>query len=189
MTTENPDSLLNEIQSEQDCQEFSELVSRHRTTLLRFLESKVEDKSVAEDILQGAILNAWRKFHQLRDRNLFYSWLKSIAQTLYVRHIRTIVRNQKKLLAYSEKCRLFPSLLIESGDPAKRAVKNEDIQIAWKIFRELPMKCQEVFKLHCIHGLTIVRIAEKLALHPNTIKQRLAKAWGIIQQKLASIDR
>lgn len=60
-------------------QAFSELFSRHQTTLVRGAMKITKDLSSAEDVVQESMLKAYTKIHMFQERSSFRSWVYRIA--------------------------------------------------------------------------------------------------------------
>jgi RNA polymerase sigma-70 factor (ECF subfamily) len=58
---------------------FEGLVARFQPDLLRVSYVILGDAALAEDAAQAAWIQAWRKFHQLRDDDKVRSWLVAVA--------------------------------------------------------------------------------------------------------------
>ena len=65
---------------------FEALCLPFRTDLLRFVYWLCRDRSLAEDVVQEALLRAWRSFDSLADEQAARSWLLTIARRELARH-------------------------------------------------------------------------------------------------------
>ena len=66
-------------------QRFENHISRHRNRLYRFAYKLARDRHLADDILQEALLRAWRCFDALLDDTKFLSWVLTIIQREHAR--------------------------------------------------------------------------------------------------------
>lgn len=72
------------------------LVAAHRE-FLRFLERKLGDRAVAEDLLQAAFVRAATKLDQLRDDESATAWFYRILRNAVIDHHRRQGRREAKL--------------------------------------------------------------------------------------------
>ena len=61
--------------------EFEALLCAHRGALERFVYYRLPSRADADDVIQEAIIAAYRAFGTLRSRDGFKAWLISIART------------------------------------------------------------------------------------------------------------
>lgn len=72
-----------------DIEAFGELAERHERSLLAAVLVNVHDVQAAEDLVQEALLLAFRRLGTLRDENKFGPWLMQIARRQVVDAIRS----------------------------------------------------------------------------------------------------
>jgi len=71
------------LRSQQGCRAcFAELVQRHGTRLLAFMQQKTGNAHDAEDLVQDTFLKAYRNIHRYRNSFKFSTWLFTIATRL-----------------------------------------------------------------------------------------------------------
>ena len=71
-------TLLIERSKQGDTRAFSQLYSQYAEDLFRFSIYMMGNRQDAEDVLQEAVLAAWRNIHTLNDTNLFKGWIFKI---------------------------------------------------------------------------------------------------------------
>mgnify|MGYP006206372059 CR=1 FL=1 len=64
---------------------FEDLVRRHAAELYRYAFWLARDRQRAEDVVQEALLRAWRGYPRLRDPNAAKAWLFSIVRNEHYR--------------------------------------------------------------------------------------------------------
>ncbi len=67
---------------------FEELLRRYQSWIRHLLYQFCGHAELADDLAQDVFLMAWRKIVVLRDPNLFRAWLKRIAVTTWLEHLR-----------------------------------------------------------------------------------------------------
>ena len=74
--------------------EFEERLAECGTLAFRVARGVVRNSPDAEDIAQEALLRAYKRFHRLRDRNLFRAWLVRITFRLALDRVRSAKRRE-----------------------------------------------------------------------------------------------
>ena len=72
---EDPDAVLLDALRAGDETAFASLVSRHHTRLLRFAESMVSSRAVAEEVVQDTWLGVVRGIHRFEGRSSVKTWM------------------------------------------------------------------------------------------------------------------
>jgi RNA polymerase sigma-70 factor (ECF subfamily) len=69
---------------------FDELVRRRQSHLRNVLRRLCRDPSLADDLAQDTFLQAWKQIRGLRADAAFGAWLRRIAVTMWLQHIRRV---------------------------------------------------------------------------------------------------
>jgi RNA polymerase sigma-70 factor (ECF subfamily) len=151
-----------------DREAFSNLATMHWRRLLALARSIVADLE-AEDVVQDALLKAWRKLRSLRDPEAFNAWLTRIVANAAVARARR-------------------RRLTEPIDGAAVAAGGEAIDVAIDVRRllaRLAPKQRAVLHLTTIEGFTDSEIAAALGISSSSVRvhrlrarRRLAKLTG-----------
>src|SRR5260370_42497176 len=88
-----------------DMSAFDELIRRHDGKVFRAAQCIMKNREDAEDVMQEAFLNAFRKLHQFQKKSKFSTWL-----------VRITVNQALMKLRYSRKV-FYISLYEEPEDP------------------------------------------------------------------------
>lgn len=67
---------------------FGELVRRRQGWLLALLHRLTGDRALSEDLAQEALMRAWDRLPRLESPAAFGSWLRRIAVTVFLDHVR-----------------------------------------------------------------------------------------------------
>ncbi len=67
---------------------FGELVRRRQGWLLALLHRLSGDRALAEDLAQEALMRAWERLPRLEAPAAFAAWLRRIAVTIFLDHVR-----------------------------------------------------------------------------------------------------
>jgi RNA polymerase sigma factor (sigma-70 family) len=71
-----------------DTAAFSEIVRRRQSWLRNLLRRLCRDPSLADDLAQQTLLQAWRSLHTLRATGAFTAWLRRLALNAWLQHVR-----------------------------------------------------------------------------------------------------
>lgn len=150
---------------------FAALYRRHAGWLLPTLWRLAGgDRERAEDLVQEAFIQAWRKLGQVRDPAAFGGWLKRLAVNL----------------ALADRRRLRP-VETEAGFEAAAPEPpwpGSDLDLERAIAR-LPERARQVLVLYHLEGLGHGEIAELMEIEEGTSKAQLHRARGLLKEMLA----
>ena len=146
-------------------QKFDRLVAVYHTDMYRYAAWLSRDRSIAEDVVQEALLRAWKSLDALRDEEAAKHWLL------------TIVRRENA--RYFERKRL-EMVDVDDLSPAQEALiaETEDEQL--KELREAIYRLEDDYReplvLQVLMGYTTTEIAEVMGLKQGAILTRLHRA-------------
>ena len=157
---------------------FDDLVSRHRRAALRTAVFVVGPDR-AEDVVQDALLLAFRSLATLRDRTKFLRWLLTITRFRALR-LGRIERDRR-----AGTVPLDENLLETLSDLAcaPREQRQGDDLLRGAI-EEIPPDYAEVIRLHFLHGLPHQRIADLIGVKLSTVKWRCSRGKELIHDVL-----
>jgi RNA polymerase sigma-70 factor (ECF subfamily) len=151
-----PDAALIAAWQEGDEQAAAELVRRHTRALARFLAGAGAPEADLEDLVQEALIRAFRAVDRFRGQCQFRTWLLTIGGNVLKDHGRRAARH--KVVPLDEE----DGLAARDGDPHQRAEAGEaEARLALGV-RELPRLQREVFLLRAQQGLEYGEIAAVL---------------------------
>ena len=151
-----------------DEQALAACYDRYHLILFGLILRILHDREEAEDVLQEAFLQVWRRaadFDETRGRA--FTWLVTIARSRALDRLRS--SGSRTRLA--EEAALIPH--DEVGDAAQDAVKSETGSIVRKALAELPEEQQKTLFLAYFEGLTQTEIAARLGDPLGTVKTRM----------------
>ena len=126
----------------------------------------------AQDNLQEAILLIFEKIGQYKNSGSFEGWAKRVV----INYVLQQYRNQKVFEIVSEK--------IPDTDDVEIEDENVSIEFLTKIIQELPDRYRLVFNLYVMDDYSHKEIAEILSINIGTSKSNLARAKGILKEKI-----
>jgi len=138
-----------------------------------FIQSRVDDADIADDILQNVFLNIHSKIDSLKDAAKLRSWIYQIARNAIIDHHRS-------LKSHAE---LSESIVQPEEDNAETA-RQEIEGCMLPLVRNLPDNYREAVMLSEIEGMTQKQVAEKLGLSLSAAKSRVQRGRIMVKNML-----
>ena len=160
-----------------DTEAFGRLLRLHEGALAALIVRLVPDPHQADDVMQEAMLQAWRSLGQLRDRGRFKAWLLQIARHRCGDHWRA--RQRRESLAESD-------VLDRAANRLGRGVAETDdreTDVA-EAMRDLPASQGESIRLFYFEGMSIAEISRRMERPSGTIKRWLHHGRRALRQSL-----
>ena len=166
MTT-SPEGLMDRDLVERarsgDQEAFADLVHQVSDTLLGVARRILRDPSLAEDVLQNALVTIWRKLPHLREADRFEGWaFRILVHACYAE----APRNRR----WASAIRVLHADVASDVDDIQMITDRDELEQA---FRRLPLDQRAVFVLHHHVGLPLVAVAETLGIPDGTARSRL----------------
>ena len=140
--------------------------------LARWLSSSPTD---AEDVVQDAVLRAFRGFDAFRGEEA-KAWLLVIVRNCH----RSLLQHQRRRptqpLPDDSDAREFQSMIADTPDPAEQAACADQTKVLVRLLLELPADQREVLVLKEIEDLSYREIARVIGAPIGTVMSRLARA-------------
>jgi len=170
---------------------FTDLVSKYRSPIHRYVLTVVRNPTVAEDLTQETFLRVFRKLETLRDDTKVSAWLYRIATNLCRDHFRRSSRSPKTLSI--EASREDESTAVEEtlGDtdrpPLEQWLEQDEMSACVQEYIEdLSDAYRAVVLLHDLEGMTDSEIAKMLGCSVGAVKIRLHRARARLKSALES---
>lgn len=164
-----------------------ELVLRHQQRVLSFINSKVRNHQLAEDIFQDAFVKVIKslKSGKYNEEGKFLPWLMRISHNLVIDYFRQNKRMPKAAQSKSlENFDIFD--VIGNGEKSEEHVimEDEQTQILRRLIAELPDEQKDVLMMRHYEDLSFKEIAEKTGVSINTALGRMRYALINIRKLL-----
>ena len=142
-----------------------------RPQLLRFALWLARDRSLAEDIVQEALLRAWRSREALKEPAAAKAWLLTIVRR---EHARLFERKRLELVSLDE------------DDEHERVAHPEQPESELELLRSailrLPLEYREPLLLQVQGGFSTSEIATELGLSQSAVLTRLFRARNKLRE-------
>jgi RNA polymerase sigma-70 factor (ECF subfamily) len=141
------------------------LIESMRPDLLRFAHWLARDRSVAEDIVQDAMLRAWRSRKDLREPAAVRCWLLTIVRR---EHARLYERKRLELVCLEDG--------IEHEGVSDPHGPDSELQTLRSAILRLPLEYREPLIMQVVVGSSTAEIARELSLSSSAVLTRLFRA-------------
>ncbi|GAB3244935.1 RNA polymerase sigma-70 factor [Hymenobacter seoulensis] len=139
----------------------------------------VQDRAVAEDLVQDVLLNVWKNRATLRITTTYQAYLYRAALNAGLRH----AARHKRQVAWDE---------VRLPDPGRNTTEEQvhgqeaEAAVAAAL-ATLPPQCRAVFLLSRQEGLSYQQIAEALEVAPKTVENQMGKALRLLRKGLQGL--
>lgn len=153
----------------------NELFKSVQEPLFRYIVSVVNEKHLAEDILQEVFIRIYRKLRWLREPQAFRAWCYQIAT-------REAFRYLKRERLWTDQVRDEGVLnVLPAGDPV---YSPELVQRLPELVGDLSPASRAVIVLFYLHEMSLVETAAVLDIPVGTVKSRLAYGLESLRRRL-----
>lgn len=174
-----PDEVLVGLAILGDLRSFDVLALRYRAAVFRVAQVHA-NKELAEDIVQEALLIAFKALPTIEDPTKFASWLYAIT-----RH--AAMRSSQRARSEGQRWVDLDEVLLENSAALTRPFSGEnDFETAWvrAAIDELEDAYRLILQLRFYDEMSLKRIARFLSLPLSTVKWRLHRAKQLLKEKL-----
>ena len=187
MEREDDVQLIHKILSGNDAA-FGTLVEKYQKSVHSLVWRKIGDYHDAEDIMQDAFLQAYKKLATLKNPNQFAGWLYVIANRLCIDWMRKQdwMGRQKFVMQSLEDT---PVAEIEKSSYAHHVLEQWDTEstehnheLVKRLLEKLPERERTVVMLYYLDEMTTKEIGAFLGMSVNTITSRLHRARKRLQE-------
>jgi RNA polymerase sigma-70 factor (ECF subfamily) len=140
----------------------------------------------ADDIVQDAMLRAFRAFDSFRGDNV-KPWLLSIVRNCFLTAVgQTRHTRNMPLPSDGEAGGDDPALVVDDPDPEAAAIGADQSRQLAQVIARLPQEFREVLVLREMEDLSYREIAQITGAPIGTVMSRLARARGLLKEKWLS---
>jgi RNA polymerase sigma-70 factor (ECF subfamily) len=155
------------------------LYERYKKAIFHFCLKMLKDEDTAKDIFQDIFVCVFQNLRDLKNPDLFKSWLYTIARNKCI----TFINKSKKIVALQTEIST-----LNNDDPLNNLISNETINIIMKSIDSLSYDYKEIIMLREYSGLSYLEIAQILNISESAVKSKLFKArlklHGILKNQI-----
>lgn len=152
-----------------------EIWHAYQARIRGFIASRIDDKSVVDDLLQEVFIKIHTRLEQLDDNERLGSWLYQITRNAINDHYRNRRPEQ-----------LFDESLVDHEDISVEQARRELEACFLPMIEGLPETYREAVRLSEIDGLTQKEVAERLGLSLSGVKSRVQRGRQQIRGMMES---
>lgn len=179
------DGELLELTKQSSYPAFNELYQRYWKYLYTIAFRKLGDKDDAADLTQNVFMEFYHKRESLAIKIPLKNYLRTAMLYKLSNYFRTKGFQEKHFLNFQH--------FLEQSQNADRSFDllttkeselefEEMVELIYKTIDEMPDKMKEIFLMSRSEQYSIIEIAEKLGLSPQTIKNQISKAFSRIRE-------
>lgn len=173
---------------EGDTASFTQLLERHRTSVVHFLYRMVQNQAVAEELAQEVFLRVYKSRAGYEPSAKFTTWLFRIATHLALNWIRD---NKGSLQTQSLDEQILEGAERQVRDRApsveQKMVREARMEEIRKAIRLLPAKQRAAVLMHKYEELEYSQIAKVLECSESAVKSLLFRAYETLRARLAHL--
>ncbi len=157
---------------------FQILYNRYWDKMLIRAYSILKAHDLAEEVVQDAFVNLWKKRHTIIIRHTFNTYISAVVKYEVLRKLA-----KQPTTLYMEDITVFSIHDHSTQNQIDLGDLHAQIEQTVKI---LPYKCQLVFRLSREEGLTAKQISDALQISPKTVEAHITKAIKTLRVSLGS---
>lgn len=151
------------------------LVDNHRQ-FLRFLERRLGDRALAEDILQAAFVRGLERAEQLRDDESVVAWFYRVLRNAIIDHHRRVGASDRRLESVARE-------LDEAQDPPPDE-RDAICQCVARLVDTLKPEYAAAIRRVELDGLAVKAFAEEADVTANNAAVRLYRARNALREQV-----
>jgi len=171
----DPDLILVRGIARGDSHALNELYARHGANILNYLTSYLDDRQLAEEVLQDVMMAVWKSAAGFRGDSKVRTWLLTIARN---RAINAGRRYTPHMVELDENIYHGDSSPLDYAEQKSQQIALQDA------IRALPKFHQEILVLVFYHSLSGQEVADVLGVSVGTVKSRLHRAKEMLRRVL-----
>lgn len=174
------------LSQKNDYRALEELIKREQKNIFATFAYLSKKRENVADLTQEALMRMARGLANLRNPKTFKSWLNQIVTNLFYDELRKSTRKPQLLSIDNESSETGFTTQIPDfrHKPAERAMSSELDRMIKTEIRGLPEHFRIAIILREIQGLSYEEIAEATHTTIGTVKSRIARARGKLQDGL-----
>jgi RNA polymerase sigma factor (sigma-70 family) len=162
----------------------SELFRNHNRTLVRFLESKLQNPQEAREIAQEAYVRLL-ELERTGAVGFLWAYLFRIASNLAIDRLRSRTTRERIDAHWQNPL----DEVVQEGPVEREVFAADEMRVFWASLAELPEHYRVAFVLHRIDNLSTGEIAEKIGKSERMVRRYLVHALTYCRLRLQGLTR
>ena len=171
--------------------DFDAAAREHRSFLLQIAVASTRNPSDAEDVVQEALMRAYRGIRRFRGDCPLRIWLSRIVVRVYINHHRSLARRLKRWVFFADLASVHDDGSTTEYEPLDESgnFDREALLDVRKHVNRLPDEFRMPLVMLAVDGLTIPEIASILEIPEGTVKSRIFYARKRLKEGLQTRKR
>lgn len=181
------DELIIKKLKQGDERAFRLIYDRHYVLLCRFANRLLDNKDLAEEIVDDVIFWLWEHRSELDITGSVRAYLMRAVRNRCLNELTArMVRKEVRLSSFMlpENMELMEILFVEKNHPLGYLLEQELEKELFRIIEELPIECRAVFKKSRFEQKSYEEIAREQNISINTVKYHIKNALAFLQKRL-----
>lgn len=171
------------IDARADAQNFDAFIRSQFRGLVQFLRARTASEQDAEDAAQESMTKLLR-YRESEPPSAWKQLLYRIAVNVAHDQFRVALTHHRKEHVALDGLEIAAT----EHTPEQRAVYEQQVGRLSKAILELPPKCQRVYLLKRVHGLSHVQIAQRCGISVKMVEKHLATALAQLRRKVGDLS-
>jgi RNA polymerase sigma-70 factor, ECF subfamily len=186
MNAPDPDLELVRLAQSGDFRAFEALVVKYQRRVARHVTRYVKRPDDVEDVVQEAMLKAYRGLPSFRGDSSFYTWLYRIAMNAAINFVKRTPKNVvlKDDLSPNEDDEVVDTHGSDAEDPERLLLAKQISATIERALSRLHPDLAQALTLYEVEGLQYKEIAKMLRIPIGTVRTRIFRAREYIARKL-----
>lgn len=176
------------LSQKDDLKALEELIRREQKNVFAAFSYLSKKRENVADLTQEALLKVARNIHSLKNPKNFKSWLNQVISNLFFDELRKKQRRPNIISIDEEENEKIIKTQIpdKKCKPHERCLSSELEEVIRSAIQDLPEHFRIAIILRELQGLSYEEIAEVTNSNVGTVKSRIARARGKLQNGLKS---
>ena len=163
-----------------------QLINRHQLQIFNFINSKIKDRDLSEDLFQDTFIKIIRTLRNgtYNEEGKFLPWAMRIAHNLVIDYFRKSKRIP--VLENKEGFDVFQFLSDASPNSENSMIQEQVLKDIQKLVQELPEDQKEVLVMRIYRNMSFREIAENTEVSINTALGRMRYAIINLRKMIAT---
>lgn len=175
------------LSQQNDFKALEELIKREQKNIFASFTYLSQNSEIVSDLTQEALLRIAKNIKQLKNPKLYKSWQNQIITNLFYDELRKTQRKAETISLDEEKEDTLPiklQLLDKKCKPHEKCISGELEKLIKNAILSLPEQFRIAIVLREFQGLSYEEIANATHSSIGTVKSRIARARGKLQEDL-----